>query len=1053
MQMEAWRSAVNRWGDTLFELALLLTNQRAAAEAASVAAVCRVFAAASAAHGEQELYAALLSQQKRWRQPLRDRVLPRALARIEPADRALLGLWLLRHMDGERLAAILGQPAQVVVERLAQLLARNTNIPLADLQPDGEHLALGAWLQAQLGLQPLPGAHLRSCARCRAAQSSWQRAAESLQQLLHDALKKEHLPPGCIDAIEDALLAQQSAEEQRWWQERRFWIPAFFSGIGLLLALLIAPWGGEALSTAAPQSSARELVQATLDGWTTMPVSGTLQRRVWAIDPRLQINDPLITDLWLGAADTGRYRVEVRHNNKLVEWQLADGRQTLHHAGESNYSSCPWRTDASASFRMLDQAALTFKSSPEQQRAVRDARLLQGAYGTGYRALQQALLADDLRSFGTRRDTQRTLVVLSYTDRQAQPPRQMLLRIDPQTKQLHGVQEVLLSGGQTTARDLWRLESQATTDATLPTNLPRWPQNVSRDQIFDTSCPALNPQHVVSLSTLLGDSQQWYVPRKLPPGTDRAALLTLNPVVAYIDYTPLGVPRGSVVTFLGRDRWLTISDLDWHPGGPVVERVERGAWSVEIGKQPRPGIWSIRLRQSAQRMNPSSPNIAIDGSGWTREELLGVIDSLQLFDPQAWLSLDAAFLDARPLPQPVDENIKRAFTAIQADANTTLYHETRTEVRTKPVSDTLSDPYTIPAAIRSPATILRKQWLIYRDGRLAQFRDLFERTDGTPFALFASDSQQFKAYISPEGRLYSGNLSVLQNQQPGVEMVRAMLRTNDPITILEQDGAQILQQSSRYRFVTMSFEFSGSSFPQTPWTEELSEGEIVRRLWLDPQSGRPQRFSVSHRNLQGQETPLLNSTLLHRRTLERLPFASPLDLPPLPDDVLTLQVTGSSETTVELPASMPITQILSWPPSGSTTVSAAPPRRGSRSELSNNGLWQQRWDRFVAADVWYQAVYRFPPDDTAVTVTQGPRSLMRHVLRYQSSAQGWTSSQSIAVTIAGQPRTAWLLANDSAAALVIEIDDLLLHITGPAGYLQGPVLERLPQMVWTPAQQ
>ncbi|HEY0601741.1 MAG TPA: hypothetical protein VGD58_02460 [Herpetosiphonaceae bacterium] len=1049
--MEAWRTAVNRWGDTLFELALLLTNQRAAAEAATVAAVCRVFSAPTNPHAEHDLYAALLNQQKRWRQPLRDRVLPRVLAKIEPLDRALLGLWLLRHIDGERLAAIVGQPIALVTERLSLLLARATNIPLVDLQPDGEHVTLGRWLEAQLGLQPQPP-HIRNCVRCRAAQASWQRAAEELQATLQETLKKEHLPPSCEEAIEEALFQQQYAGDRRWWQERRVWIPAFFTAIALALALVIGPWGGEILPTATPRTTAEELVQATLDGWTTLPVTDTLHRQVWALDPRIQSSEPLITDIWLNPATSGQYRVEVRRNNQLIEWQLADGKQTLYHAGEANYSSCPWRTDASATFRMLDQAALKFKSPPEQQRAVRDARLLQGAYGAGYRALQQALTADDLRSFGTRRDNQRTLAVLSFTDRLAQPPRQILLRIDPQTHQLYGVQEVALSGGQSTARDLWRLQVQDQPRLGVPTNIPRWPQNVTRDQIFDVACPALNPQHVVSLSTLVGDSQQWYLPRTLPPGIDRAALLTLNPVVTYIDYTPLGVPRGSVATFLGRDRWLTISDLDWHPGAEGSVEIARGGWSVEIGNQPRPGIWSLKLRTQQNRGNPSSPTIAIYGSGWTQEELLKVVDSLDFFDPQVWLSLDSAFLDARPLPQPVHDSIQRAFAALQPAPDTTLYSETKTEVRTDPKPQALNDPYTISDALRAPPVVVRKQWQTYQGAELTRFRDVYELDDGTINALIASDGSQFKMFIGAEGRLYTGESTILplQQQQPGIEMVRSLLRTNDPILFTEQDDAWVLQQSSPYRFVTMSFEFSGSVFQQPPWTPGLGDGEIVRRLWLDRRTYAPRQFTVVHRDLDGTETPLLTTTLVTRRTADALSAEQLLALPALSDDVLTMNITAIRETTVDLASTRPVTQILAWPTSSATILEESPRRRGSRTALSSSGLWQQRWDQFAPSDVWYISVYTFPPDDTSVTITQGPSSLLRHILRYQSTAQSWTSSQPIEVTIAGQPRTAWLLSNDTSAALVIEIDDLLVHIAAPIGYLQGPILERLPQLSWAP---
>ncbi|HEX6287827.1 MAG TPA: hypothetical protein VFZ66_01480 [Herpetosiphonaceae bacterium] len=1052
--MEAWRTAATRWGDTVFELALLLTNQRAAAEAATVAAFCRVFSGATGAEAEQALYHALITERQRWRQPLRNRVLPRALARIEPLDRALLGLWLLRHVDGERLAAIVGQTPQAMIARLTTLLTRTTNIPLADTQPDGAHLTLGTWLEAELGLHTQPMAHLRTCARCRAAQTSWQNAIATLRGMLQETLKKEHLPPACIDAIEDALIARQAAEPQRWWQQRRVWIPAFFLSIGLVVALLVVPWGNRIAQQAAAPATARALVQETIDGWMSAPVSDTLHRQVWAIDPRLQSAEPLITDLWLSGAAPEHYRVEVRYNNRLVEWQLGDGKGRLSYAGEPSYSSCPWRTDASAQFRMLDQAALTFRVTPEQQRAAREARLSQGAYGLGYGALRQALVADDLRSFGTRQEQQRSLVVLGYTDRQAEPARQILLRIDPVSRQLYGVQEVALGGGQTKTRDLWRLQAQEQIETSIPAHLPRWPQSVTREQLFDAACPALNPQHVVSLSTLVGDSQQWYLPREMPPDTSRAAMLTLNPIVAYIDYTPLGVPRGSVATFLGNDRWLTISDLDWHPGAATVKQIARGPWLVDVAAQPRPGIWSARLRPARERDNKFSPTIALYAGGWSEAELLDVIDTLQLFDPQIWIALDAGFLDARPLPQPVHDSIRRAFIALQPQPDSALYSATKTVVRVNPESTHLSDPYQIAAAQRSPESLIRKQWQIYADGQLSGFRDLRALPDDTPYALIASDGSQFKVYMSVDGRLYTGDAAVLplKPQQPGVEMVRSLLRANEPITILDQDGAWVLQQSSPYRFVTLSFEFNSPGLQQTPWTEGLIDGVIVRRLWLDRETFMPKAFALFHRSPQGQETPLVSTTIIERGAVAAPAKDALLELSPLPADTLTMQVTAVRETAIDTSMYPPVRRVLAWPASPEVAVGEPPQQRGSRTQLSNSGLWQQRWDSFVPSDIWHQRIYRFPPDDLPITITQGPHDLMRHILRYQTSVQSWSSSRAIPVTIAGESQTAWLLSNDNAAALVIEVDDLLVHIAGPIGYLQGPLIDRLPNLVWTPVQ-
>jgi hypothetical protein len=95
-----------------------------------------------------------------------------------------------------------------------------------------------------------------------------------------------------------------------------------------------------------------------------------------------------------------------------------------------------------------------------------------------------------------------------------------------------------------------------------------------------------------------------------------------------------------------------------------------------------------------------------------------------------------------------------------------------------------------------------------------------------------------------------------------------------------------------------------------------------------------------------------------------------------------------------------------------------------------------------------------PPGDWRVTIRQGPRAFLRHNLRHNTAnageAQGlWLSSKPLKATIAGQQHTAWLLESASSTALVVEVDDLLLHITSPdTAYLEGSVLAELSKLEW-----
>lgn len=102
------------------------------------------------------------------------------------------------------------------------------------------------------------------------------------------------------------------------------------------------------------------------------------------------------------------------------------------------------------------------------------------------------------------------------------------------------------------------------------------------------------------------------------------------------------------------------------------------------------------------------------------------------------------------------------------------------------------------------------------------------------------------------------------------------------------------------------------------------------------------------------------------------------------------------------------------------------------------------------------------PDANVITLTQGPRALLRMMLRQTDGASGtFTSaaygstpspqySKQVQVTIAGEPHDAWLLPTPTEAALVVEINDVLVYISGPANYVDGVLLEQLPALKWEP---
>ncbi len=90
-------------------------------------------------------------------------------------------------------------------------------------------------------------------------------------------------------------------------------------------------------------------------------------------------------------------------------------------------------------------------------------------------------------------------------------------------------------------------------------------------------------------------------------------------------------------------------------------------------------------------------------------------------------------------------------------------------------------------------------------------------------------------------------------------------------------------------------------------------------------------------------------------------------------------------------------------------------------------------------------------------VTQGPKRLLRHILRFPATptnlpGSGWTSSRQIPIRVLRvreTPFVAWLLQDDETAVLVFEVDDLMVHIAGPPDYLKNELPNQLQTLVWS----
>jgi hypothetical protein len=235
-----------------------------------------------------------------------------------------------------------------------------------------------------------------------------------------------------------------------------------------------------------------------------------------------------------------------------------------------------------------------------------------------------------------------------------------------------------------------------------------------------------------------------------------------------------------------------------------------------------------------------------------------------------------------------------------------------------------------------------------------------------------------------------------------------------------------------------------------PWTTNLPAGTLTYRLWLDRVTTIPQRMEIVH-EAGGEQTRLLETVITERRVTDDSPAASPLRVPVVQDDMLLFHWTPGAgpvldERVLDRVRALPP---FIWTEAVSVTMQWQLEPVGANEQLSLSAFRAARWFNLSRLSSVHRALYRIGEADyMGVLVTQGPKNLMRHVIRYSESTRGadampWTFSRRVMVTVDGQERVAWLLAHNEVAALVIELDDRLVHVMGLRSYLEGPQLLKL----------
>jgi hypothetical protein len=1065
MTDHAWRTAWGRWGDQLWSLALVRWGKRPAAQQALVRAFERVYAAGTPpADAHTALLQALLQPRRRVLFFARQRDLPHLLRRIPPLERALFALWLVQDGKGDQLAKVSGWAHHTLVQRLATALLPflPRNDPARRTRNGWE--ALTQWLTQQLNLSsiPLPDAIGETTT------ASWQQALHRVHDLLVSTIGRQRAPSTVRDAIEAALTARD--DDTPAWQQWTGWLAlAVLLGIGVWI--LRPPAAAQsASSTVTPPApiNARSVVENALETWTATPVSSTLHRRVWAIEPSIGEAPALVTDVWLGA-NSARYRVETTHDGRLVEWQLGDGSGELQYAARSNFSPCRWGDAPST------RATLVFDAGAAQQQAVRDSRLQQGAYGRGYQMLQTALGAPDLRSWGTRTENDVPVLLLGYND-PSLPNRQRVLVFDGRTQRLQAVRELAGDGAQAVARDLWRVEQEEVVPGDVSITPPSRPQaRLARRTIFDPACLDLDKDHLLSLRALVGSDTGWWLPVRLPPDVEAAALVSNDIVTPQIVSTwQFQSPNGRAV-FVGGERSLRIGVQQTFVN--LDGSVERGPWRVVFTHDQR----NIR----AQLCKPLDPlhracppdvrSLVIEAQGWTEAQILDLIDNLApVSTPSTWLALDTLFVD----PQPLDPQVQQVLARTLERANVVegVIHSTAEITHTPGVEQgdvvvdlfgdtTLSDPYAVPRQWIQPEQFSVQQTVVMSGGLVQQARATTNVPDGTLLYARVMNDVGMVSYSAME-QAVSTNMAheqiwlrqALQAQSTHVfKRAQVFASSMLPITLRDAGDAWVLQQPTfepnPYRLDMYMRRFG-------PYMQHTASGSYMERLWIDKHTGLLRRAEVVQVNEEGGET-MVSALQVRAWQVEPLATATELPMPPLPPDTLAYTYDNFGPTvTSDLQPFMPPQHEWVWRDEFDIVnhsdrnrlfEGVGTPDDQQQRQMFAASMLSPSMDQLQAVGLIHSTVYRVPNSRTSIVVRQGAAPLVRYALRFASlgydGSPGWTQSRAVRVFIGGEERTAWLLESYVETALVVEIDGIIMHISSlDKAYIDGALLDALPQL-------
>lgn len=1099
--------ALQRHGDELYQLALLLTADRRSAAAVMLTTVRSLAAGPAEPLDEQHLVATLLAalppespRRLRAPQPEWARDAPDAeraarlaqVARLPPQQRLILALPPLRGWDHEQIAQLLNSDVAHVQEQTRDALLtlaahidpalptalHGDDLPAA-CQPTRAALALDS---AAVRYDPAIRGHLALCAACRTVEQAWHALSATVEDALRSALRGVPLP-GTLDedlhAVLEPRAAPQHVQDQRVW---RVLLPVLVLVVIGVLVLPRAPSPIVATSSAPPGPAlAAELVQRALDQlYAPPPEAAQHPQDTWHGRWAMQWNfadgtyATLNGDLWIDHS-ANRHRVQLVHEagGGPYEFQLADGTRHVAYAASESYGASLYPALYSTS-----RSRVRLHVPADQQPAMLQARLGAGAWGLARSYLQQAQRADDLQSWGRQQTIDgATLEVLGFRgvsplglppDAPNAPsyPTTMLLTFDITSGTLIEVRELAgPAGSEQVGRVTWRYLGgewlTAAPDISAAFDL-RQAWNGTGTFVNEQALPAhralpLIPANAVQPSAeLVLNPWRWgMVFRQPPPGATAAALLDQLP--------GSGNWSSGTTIYIGEGRFLALQTR-WINGrvrpaeflGGEGEAVARGERDVRLRAAEARRYQALVMMPGTNPRYGPAQIVQISARGYSRSELLELIDTLGMLDATSYQAQAALFIEPHALPDAARQALLGTLTSTRAAAPDTLRRIAEATYRRHGTrTDQLPDPYHVPLFGGRPEEVRTNRWIrTAPDGSLQAVAIAAYDTRGILLSQSYSDASVNWYFDRPTqtAAVYPVFVASLDSwvRTFGHEIALRMLACGNTQIEHDQAGNRVLV-SSEQNWLSQSCLMPG--YPQLdsnsePYILDLnnpSESPLTVSLWLDA-SGQPARVEVQ----MGGPTPmLLESWALVGDDL--LPVAqAPADLfrtsPPdalISDDSTLLEVVPTSTIhTVTLSDALDLVP---------TTLWQLPPGTGAELQQVEAGASDNRF-RVGFATIFEDALarglvvrLRYRVSQTAarqLDVYQGPAQKFGDFLRARAT---WADSRPVQLRVGARDVNGWQVTTreNGTTWTLFELDGTLLALNAALDEQIRPLLEQL----------